>query len=58
MESVVVGPVLVGFLANDVVVAIEMHLHLAAVVALDLNLKDAAGAEPLISVISLNVGDG
>src|ERR687897_509620 len=52
--SLVVGSVLVGFLADDVEVAIEMHLELAAVVAGDLDLE-GAGAVP---VISLDLGDG
>src|SRR5687768_14998118 len=51
---VVVGSVLVGLLADDVVVAIEMHLELAAVLAGDLDLE-GAGAVP---VISLELGDG
>src|SRR5215212_4678616 len=50
----VVGSVLVGFLADDVVVAIEMDLDLAAVVAGDLDLE-GSGAIP---VISLDLGDG
>src|SRR3712207_224784 len=59
-ESVVVGPVLVvgsvlvGLLADDLVVAIQMHLHLSAVLALDLHLE-AAGAA---IVLSLDLGDG
>src|SRR5215213_7036162 len=52
--SVVVGSVLVGFLADDVVAAIEMHLELAAVLAGDLHLE-GAGAVP---VISLDLADG
>src|SRR5215212_8639372 len=58
--SVVVAPVLVvcsvlvRYLADDVVVAIEMHLELAAVLSGDLDLE-GAGA---IAVISLDLGDG
>src|ERR671911_902466 len=51
---VVVGSVLVSLLADDVVVAIEMHLDLAAVLARDLDLE-GAGA---IAVIWLDLGDG
>src|SRR5215213_4605537 len=50
----VVGSVLVGFLADDVVATIEMHLELAAVLAGDLHLE-GAGAVP---VISLDLADG
>src|SRR5215208_5612631 len=52
--SVVVGAVLVRFLTDNVVVAIEMDLELAAVLAGDLDLE-GAGAIP---VISLDLGDG
>jgi hypothetical protein len=50
----VVGSVLVSFLADDVVAAIEMHLDLAAVLAGDLDLE-GAGAVP---VVSLDLADG
>src|SRR5215218_2760424 len=50
----VVGSVLVCLLADDVVVAIEMHLELAAVLAGDLDLE-CAGTIP---VISLDLADG
>src|ERR671911_2934294 len=51
---VVVGSVLVVLLADDVVLAIEMHLELAAVLAGDLDLE-GAGA---VLVASLDLGDG
>jgi hypothetical protein len=54
----VVGSVLVGFLADDLVVAIEMHLDLAAVVALDLDLEHAATVaviSPLGGVCRVNL---
>src|ERR671911_355863 len=54
----VAGSVIVGFLADDVVVAIEMHLDLGAVVTLDLDLVDAAGAIPFVSIVSLYLGEG
>ena len=47
---IVVGSVLVGFLADDVVVPIEMYLELVASVAGDLDLVDAAGAVPIVSI--------
>ena len=50
----VVGAILVGLLADNFEVAIEMHLDLAAVLALDLDLE-ATGAA---IVLSLDVGDG
>src|SRR5215210_6362398 len=51
---VIVGSVLVGLPADDVVVAIEMDLDLAAVLAGNLDLE-GAGA---IAGISLDLGDG
>src|SRR5918995_2309094 len=35
-----------------------MHLDLAAVVAGDLDLVDAAGAVPIVSIVSLDLGEG
>jgi hypothetical protein len=46
-------------LADYVVVAIEMHLNLGAVVAGDLYLVDAAaGAVPIVFIVSLDLGEG